>query len=108
MRVILFVLSQGAAVTSDALPIYLLPGMTSDYPVYSRLTPLLQNARIVDFIDPKVNESLTSYARRMAEQFPPLCFIAGVSFGGILALEISRIVQPTTNCVTAFAYPRRR
>ncbi len=30
----------------------------------------------------------------MAEQFPPLCYIAGVSFGGILALEISRIVQP--------------
>jgi pimeloyl-ACP methyl ester carboxylesterase len=88
------VMPHGSAVTSDALPIYLLPGMTSDYPVYSRLTPLLQNARIVDFIDPKINESLTSYARRMAEQFPPLCYIAGVSFGGILALEISRIVQP--------------
>ena len=68
--------------------------MTADYPVYSRLTPLLPNATIINFIDPKPNESLTAYAERMADRFPKQCYIAGVSFGGILALEISRIVQP--------------
>lgn len=82
------------AVTSSTLPIYLLPGMTADYPVYSRLMPLLRNASIVNFIDPKPYESLTAYAERLAARFPSQCYIAGVSFGGILALEISRIVHP--------------
>lgn len=85
---------QESAVPTNLLPIYLLPGMTGEYPVYSRLTPLLRNASIVNYIAPRHNESLTAYAERMAVQFPPRCFIAGVSFGGILALEISRIVQP--------------
>lgn len=79
---------------SNTLPIYLLPGMTADYPIYSRLTPLLQNTSVVNFIAPRDRESLTDYAERMAGQFPPQCYIVGVSFGGILALEISRIAKP--------------
>lgn len=78
----------------DNLPIYLLPGMTREYPVYSKLLPLLPGGEVVQFIEPKPNESLTAYAQRMATQFPQPCFIGGVSFGGILAQEISRIIQP--------------
>lgn len=82
-------------VKSNQLPIFLLPGMTRDYPVFSRLMPLLSNVTIVNFPDPEPNESLPNYAKRMADHFPQDCIIAGVSFGGILALEISRIIQPT-------------
>jgi pimeloyl-ACP methyl ester carboxylesterase len=88
-------------VTDDTLPIYLLPGMTPQYPVYSRLLPLLPNAQVVPFIEPEPNESLTDYAKRMAPQFPDRCFIGGVSFGGILAQEISRIVHPAGCIVIA-------
>lgn len=79
---------------SAAPPIYLIPGMTAEYPVFSRLTPLLPNAMVVNFIEPRPSDSLIDYAQRMAEQFTPHGFIAGVSFGGIVALEISRIVRP--------------
>lgn len=85
---------QGQLVTSGALPIYLLPGMTAGYPVYSKLLPLLPNARVVEFPDPAPGESLLEYAKRLAPMFAGPCFIGGVSFGGILAFEISRIVQP--------------
>ena len=68
--------------------------MTAEYPVYQRLLPLLPHAQVVDFIAPEPHELLTDYAARMADLFPPCCVIAGVSFGGILALEIARIIQP--------------
>lgn len=69
--------------------------MTPEYPVYHRLIPLLPNAQVVDFLQPADRESLTAYAKRMARLIPKNCFIAGVSFGGILAQEIARIVQPS-------------
>ena len=87
--------------TDDTLPIYLLPCMTPQYPVYSRLLPLLPNAQVVPFIEPEPNESLPDYAKRMAPQFPDQCFIGGVSFGGILAQEIARVVQPAGCIVLA-------
>ncbi len=80
--------------TADTLPIYLLPGMTADFPLYNRLLPLLPNAKVVEFIAPIPGEALSDYAARMAPLFVAPCFIGGVSFGSILALEISRLVQP--------------
>lgn len=79
---------------SDSPPIYLIPGMTADYPVYSRILPLLPDATVVDFIPPEPQESLLNYASRMASHLPSRSFIAGVSFGGIIALEIARILRP--------------
>lgn len=84
----------GSEVTSDSPPIYLLPGMTAEFPVFSRLLPLLPNATIVDFMAPKADESLTNYAARMADLFPVNCYIVGVSFDGIVAREISRTLRP--------------
>ncbi len=92
---------KGKAVTDHKLPIYLLPGMTPQYPVYSKMLPLLPTARVVPFIDPEPNETLTSYAQRMASQFAEPCFIGGVSFGGILAQEIARLIQPAGCIVIA-------
>ena len=74
--------------------IYLLPGMNSHYPVYSRLLPLVENVKVVDFIEPEPRESLPSYAERMSCYFDTAAYIGGVSFGGILAQEISRIIKP--------------
>jgi pimeloyl-ACP methyl ester carboxylesterase len=78
----------------EAPSICLLPGMAADYPIYSRLMPLLANASVGSFINPLPNESLIAYATRMAPQFALHTYIGGVSFGGILALEISRLVRP--------------
>lgn len=81
-------------VDSDNAPIYLIPGMTSDYPVYSRILPMLPNAFVIDFIQPNPRETLVNYASRMASQLPSNSFIGGVSFGGIVALEVARILRP--------------
>lgn len=79
-------------------PLYLIPGMSPEFPIYSGIVDLLPGSTVIDFLEPLPGESLKAYAARMAGRFPSGCFIAGVSFGGILALEISRLVQPA-GCV---------
>lgn len=93
--------------TADLVPIYLLPGMTSDFPVYSRLLPLLPNASVVDFLPPEPRETLVNYSRRMAKLLPKDAFIGGISFGGIIALEVSRILRPR-GCIliSSIRHPR--
>lgn len=82
----------------DPLPLFLIPGMSPEFSIYSRLLPLLPKATVVDFLKPAASESLKCYAARMAEGIPSQCFLVGVSFGGMLAMEISRIVRPA-GCV---------
>lgn len=73
---------------------YLIPGMTADFPVYSRILRLLPNAVVADYIPPESNETLVDYASRMTKKIPANSFVVGVSFGGMVALEISRIMRP--------------
>ncbi len=82
------------ASASDGPPIYLLPGMTREYPVFARLIPLLRNATVIQLIDPEHHESLRSYAARMSKHLSPDGYLVGVSFGGIVAAEVSRIIRP--------------
>ncbi len=87
-------MSYETIVKSDA-PLYLLPGMTPDDHVFSRLLPLLPNCTVINWLDPNPNEPITAYAQRLAQTIPTSeCFIGGVSFGGIVAIELSRIIQP--------------
>jgi pimeloyl-ACP methyl ester carboxylesterase len=81
-------------VESTDPPIYLIPGMTADFPVYSRILRLLPNAIVAEYISPESNETLVGYASRMASRIPANSFVAGVSFGGIVALEIARVLRP--------------
>jgi pimeloyl-ACP methyl ester carboxylesterase len=55
---------------------------------------MLPYAFAIDFIQPNPRETLVSYASRMASQLPSNSFIGGVSFGGIVALEVARILRP--------------
>lgn len=77
---------------SDA-PIFLLPGMSKNTSVYARLAPLLPNCQIVNWIEPQEYEPIASYAKRIAAQLPNgECYVGGVSFGGIVAVEVARII----------------
>ncbi|MFO1000290.1 MAG: alpha/beta hydrolase [Planctomycetaceae bacterium] len=80
--------------SSETPPIYFIPGMTADFPVYSRILRMLPNAVVAEYTPPAGNETLVDYASRMANGIPTNSFVAGVSFGGIVALEISRILRP--------------
>ena len=76
-------------------PIYLLQGMTPNRHVYDRLAPMLPDCQIVSWIEPQKQESIASYAQRLAAQIPVRdCYLGGVSFGGVVALEVARILQP--------------
>ncbi len=46
--------------------ILLLTGMTPDPRIFERLLPLLPSAVVVDWIPPKSNESIASYAERLS------------------------------------------
>src|SRR6478609_2163520 len=73
------------------LPILLLTGMTPDARVFERLLPLLPTARVVPWLDPQARESLSDYARRLADtqNGAGQCVVCGVSFGGIIARELA-------------------
>ncbi len=51
-----------------------------------------QNVVFVDWIDPIKNESFESYARRISADFEKDAVLIGLSFGGMLAVEVSKII----------------
>ena len=74
--------------------IYLIPGLGADERVFQNLRPLLQGeTRILPWLTPEPNESLPAYAARMAATIPlaQKGLLVGVSFGGVVGLEINRI-----------------
>ncbi len=75
-------------------PIYLLPGMTPGYPVFGKLAPLLPSSTIVNYDAPSLRESIAAYAARIAGSFQDESYVVGVSFGGIIAQEICRVLEP--------------
>lgn len=72
--------------------IYLISGLGADKRVFANLNLPEFKLNHIYWIEPKSAESISAYARRLAEQIKtqnPI--IIGVSFGGILAQEIARI-----------------
>ena len=87
-------MSRRVVTTGESLQLQMIPGLARSYPVLSRLQRRLPGSRVVEFIEPLVGESLNEYAKRFSKKFDPNCFIVGVSFGGIVAAEISRLIKP--------------
>jgi pimeloyl-ACP methyl ester carboxylesterase len=73
--------------------------MTRDDGIFDRLLPLLPNAAVVPWLAPESGEVIRSYARRLADSLAAKgpCFVGGVSFGGIVALEVARLI-PARAC----------
>ena len=71
--------------------IYCISGLGADEKVFERLHINGYSLKHINWIAPLKNESLESYALRIAEQIPehnPI--ILGLSFGGMLAVEIAK------------------
>lgn len=89
-------------------PIYLFPGISREYQIFQSLVLALPNTTMLTWLDPEPNETLQTYAQRIAEQIPASeCVLAGVSFGGVVAQEVSRLIQPQ-NCflIASIRHPR--
>ncbi|RYY17076.1 MAG: alpha/beta hydrolase [Cytophagaceae bacterium] len=72
---------------------YLIPGLGADERVFQGLR-LPGPATVLPWLPPhSPTEPLRHYAARLAELVPlgQLCWLVGVSFGGLLALEIGRL-----------------
>jgi pimeloyl-ACP methyl ester carboxylesterase len=72
-------------------PMVLLPGMAADERLFEPQRRAFPGLIVPSWIAPARRESLPSYARRMAFaiRFANPSFIGGVSFGGIVALEMA-------------------
>ena len=72
---------------------YLIPGLGADERVFRGLR-LPGPATVLHWLPPQSpTEPLRHYAARLAEAVPPgqPCWLVGVSFGGLLALEVCRL-----------------
>lgn len=74
--------------------IYLISGLGADATVFQRLDFKHYETRFIQWIDPNPNETLAGYALRLSSQIDthkPI--LIGVSFGGMIAVEIAKIID---------------
>jgi len=76
----------------------LLPGLGADGRLFEPQRKAFPQLHVPAWIPPAKNESLPSYAARMAESVSPLpetpLILGGASFGGMLAYEMARHLKP--------------
>lgn len=77
---------------SDPFPMILLPGLGLDGRLYAMQRLEFPQIVVPDWLRPRFRETLPDYARRMAEAVNPggACYVGGMSFGGMVALEMTR------------------
>lgn len=74
--------------------IYVFSGLGVDKRVYDNIDFGTLDVEFIDWIEPLKNESLESYAFRISKKITeenPI--LIGLSFGGMLAAEISKIIN---------------
>lgn len=84
--------------------IYFIPGLGADARMFQllQLDPDRYETVVLEWLPPRKNEPLSLYARRMADQIPtnesPVMLV-GVSFGGMIAVELAKILQPARTVI---------
>ena len=74
--------------------IYCIPGLGLNHKVFQKLNIPSANLKFLDFIEPKPDESVSNYAARMAKNISDEDFsLLGMSFGGMLSIEIARLMK---------------
>ncbi len=74
--------------------IYCISGLGADHRIFEKLSiPAGYALKHIPWINPRSNELIDSYAHRMAERIEdPEPILIGVSFGGMLSVEISQFL----------------
>lgn len=74
--------------------IYLLSGLGADKSAFNFIDLSGFNANHIEWVNPAENEQIENYAKRLSKQIQtdnPI--VIGVSFGGIMAIEIAKLVK---------------
>ena len=74
----------------EPLPLVMLSGMAADERLFGAQLARFPQLRVQPWIEPRSNETIRSYASRIARHADPgkPCIVGGASFGGIVALEM--------------------
>ena len=73
-------------------PVYLMPGLAASSSIFERIVLPTESFEVIllDWVQPKKDETLVSYAQRMAQKVVhENAVLIGVSFGGILVQEMT-------------------
>jgi len=74
--------------------IYCISGLGADERAFSRLQLPGYELHFLRWIDPEPNESFADYAKRMSSFITePESIIIGLSFGGMLAIELTKLIK---------------
>lgn len=76
---------------------YFISGLGADQRAFQRIVlPSSIIIKHISWVDPLKNESLQQYTKRIAEQIDTTqeFILVGLSFGGIIAIELSKILHP--------------
>jgi esterase/lipase len=79
------------------IPVYFMPGLAASPTIfeYINLPPETFEVHLLEWVLPNGNESLKSYAKRMAEKVKhDDAVLIGVSFGGVLVQEMKQFLNP--------------
>lgn len=74
--------------------VYLLPGLGANAHAFDKLNFFGYERKGIEWLKPKANEDLPKYAKRLAKQIedPENSMLCGLSFGGIVAVELAKIL----------------
>lgn len=71
--------------------VYLIPGLGADKRVFDFLDLAPYPCQYITWLDPQVGETIEHYANRLSEQIKSATpVLIGVSFGGLVAIEIAK------------------
>ena len=85
-------LSLTAQIMPDAKPLILLPGMMADHRLLASQQTAFPNLVVPAWPEHRPSDTIGNFAERLADTLRPIgpCFVGGVSFGGVVALELAR------------------
>jgi hypothetical protein len=86
------------------MTLYLIGGLGADRRVFEKLT-INFKTKVIEWIEPNANESLPHYASRLVDQINQneTFGILGVSFGGLVTIELSKILKPRITFIISSA-----
>ena len=95
ISLLFYVLFVSAQISQEKI-FYLIPGQGSDGRLFKNIIIEKYDTQIIEYVVPLKGETMATYAMRLATQIDTTkrFSIVGVSLGGMLAIEMSKILQP--------------